>query len=74
MTNLQRTILEYVASKSSVSTQALLESFPMDLEVFIAEVEGMVDDAGRRLLFFTEGKKSVIAAGSAKAYLKKALS
>jgi hypothetical protein len=45
----------------------------MDLEVFIAEVEGMVDNEGRRLLFFTEGKKSVIAAGSAKAYLKKEL-
>lgn len=71
MTALQKTILEYVASKSSVLTKSLLESFPMDQDAFIAVVEQTVDDEGRRLLFFSADKASVVAAGSAKAYLKK---
>jgi hypothetical protein len=71
LTSRQRTILEYVASKTTVPLAVILEMFPMTIEEAIEEIDQIRNDENSRLLMFSAGQKSVTATASAKVFLKK---
>lgn len=71
LTSRQRTILEYVASKTTVPMSVILEMFTMTIEEATEEINQIRNDEGIRLLLFSAGQKSVTATASAKVFLKK---